>query len=299
MMDFDVVSSRTLEEALDTLAEYGDDAKVIAGGQSLLNILKQGLLAPELLVDVRAIDALGGIQLDGGLRIGGAATHRALERSEAVARSFPVLAEMERHLATVQIRNWGTVGGNLCMADPTGDPAPALLALDAEACIARKGGDRRVGLEAFFVDYYETVLEPEEILTAVDVPLPPPRTGVAYEKFRNVEGDAPIVVAAVRVTLEEGGEACKDVRIALGGVAPVPIRAKEAEKVLRGAVPTAEAIAEAAHRAPGETSPIPDITASEEFKRKLVAVLVNRVAAEATAKAKENGPAVPSRENTA
>ena len=289
MMDFDVVSCRTLEEALDTLAEYGDDAKVIAGGQSLLNILKQGLLAPELLVDVRTIEALAGIHLDGGLRIGAGATHRAVERSEVVAKAHPVLAEMERHLATVQIRNWGTIGGNLCMADPTGDPAPPLLALDAEARIARKGGERRVPLDAFFIDYYETVLEPEEILTAVDVPLPPPRTGVAYEKFRNVEGDAPIVGVAVRVTLEEGGETCRDVRVALGGVAPVPMRAKAAEGLLKGTALTAEAIAEAAHRAPEETSPIPDITASEEFKKKLVTVLVERVTSAATAMARGNG----------
>ncbi len=286
MMDFDVTSVKTLDEALKALSEYGDDAKVIAGGQSLLNILKQGLMAPEILVDIKGVAELDGLQIGASIRIGANTSHRTLEDASALDETWPVLREMEHDLASVQIRNWGTMGGNLCIADPTGDPAPVLMAYDAEAEIAGPEGKRRLPLEAFFVDYYETVLEPEELLTAVEAPAPPPRSGVAHEKFRNVEGDAPIVVAGVRLTLTEDHRRVEDVRIALGGVAPVPIRALEAEKVLRGQEPSDEALAEAAATAPGETAPIPDITASEAYKKKLVRVLVHRAAGRALERAK-------------
>lgn len=289
MMDFDVIAATTVEEALDALGRYGDEAKVVAGGQSLLNILKQGLMAPAALVDVRGVSGLDALEADGALKIGATVLHRTLELSEDVRRTAPVLCEMERHLASVQIRNWGTLGGNLCMADPTGDPAPCLLALDASLVVQGPKGTRVVGVEDFFVDYYETVLEPDELLVRVDVPAGGPRTGAATEKFRNVEGDAPIVVAAVRLVLDDAGRLCRDVRIALGGASPVPLRAREAEKVLLGQEPTPEAVAEAAAKALEETSPIPDITASEAFKKKLVGVLVKRVTMKAAERARSGG----------
>jgi len=229
MMDFDVITVGTVAEALDALAKYGEDAKVIAGGQSLLNILKQGLMAPAVLVDIRRVEEIGGLRLDGGLRIGAAATHRALELSADALRMHPVLCETERRLAYVQTRAWGTVGGNLCIADPTSDLAPCFFALDAAAAIAGPEGERKVPIAEFFVDYYQTVLGPGDLLTEVEVPAPPPRSGAAYEKFRNVEGDAPIVGVAVRIDLDEGGGRCAGARVALGGVAPVPWRAALAE----------------------------------------------------------------------
>lgn len=276
MMDFDVVSPETLEEALDVLAENGDEARVIAGGQSLLNILKQGLMAPEVLVDVRGLSELGTMVAGEKLTMGACVTHRQIELDASLDDGFRMLREMERHLASVQIRNWGTIGGNLCIADPTGDPAPALLALDAEVTLQSKGASRTLALQDFFVDYYETALEESEILTRVDVKRPPARAVTAFEKFRNVEGDAPIVVAAALLALSPDGGRVETARIGLGGVAPVPMRAVKAEAVLAGEAPTAEAIEEAARTAPEETSPIPDLTASEDYKRTLVRVLVLR-----------------------
>jgi carbon-monoxide dehydrogenase medium subunit len=289
MMDFDVISVRSVEEAVEALSKYEDDARVIAGGQSLLNILKQGLMAPEVLVDIHGLESIRGIELEGDLRIGAGTSHRAVEQSDVLRATFPVFEEMERHLATVQIRNWGTLGGNLCIADPTGDAAPCFLAYDASVRLEKKGGARDVPLADFFVDYYETVLEPDEMLTQITVPKPPAHTGAAYEKFRNVEGDAPIIGAAVRVTLDEGGTKVEDVRIALGGAAPVPLRCPDAEKVLLGQEASDEALAEAADKAPAQSSPIPDITASEAFKTKLTRVLVKRVLERALARARDGG----------
>jgi carbon-monoxide dehydrogenase medium subunit len=286
MMDFDVISVRSVEEALEALSKYEDDARVIAGGQSLLNILKQGLMAPEVLVDIHGVEAIGGIEGGDALRIGAGVTHRAVEQSDVLRESFPIFEEMERHLATVQIRNWGTLGGNLCIADPTGDAAPCLLVHDAAVRLEKKGGGRDLPLADFFVDYYETVLEPDELLTQITVPRPPAHTGSAYEKFRNVEGDAPIIGAAARITLDAGGQKVEDVRIALGGAAGVPLLCVDAEKVLRGQEASAEAFAEAAEAAPAQASPIPDITASAEFKTKLTRVLVKRVLEKARARAR-------------
>ncbi|MHC5037130.1 MAG: FAD binding domain-containing protein [Planctomycetota bacterium] len=285
MMDYDLIPVRSREEALDALAKYEDDARVIAGGQSLLNILKQGLMAPEILIDIKGIQDLDGLQFGESLRIGSVTSHRTLELSGPLAEKFPLLCEMERNLATVQIRNWGTIGGNLCIADPSSDPAPCLLAYDAKAVVATKAKERIVPLTDFWVDYYETVLEPDELLVEVEVPSLGPGSGAAYEKFRNVEGDAPIIVVAVRFTLDPAKKACKEVRIALGGTAPVPLRATGAEAVLSGEVPTAEALEEAARIAATEISPIPDITASVEFKTKLVQTLVKRVGTRALERA--------------
>lgn len=288
MRDLDCVSPGTLAEALALLDEYGEDCRVIAGGQSLLNILKQGLIAPQALVDIRGIPGLNYIRYDEaeGLRVGAVTTHRAIELSPLVSERYQVLVEMERHLAGVQIRNWGTIGGNLCIADPTGDPAPPLIAMNALVTIASSQGERTAALEDFFVDYYETVLEPHELLTEIRVPPVPDGTGVAYTKFRNVEGDSPIVGAAVSLALDSDGS-CSEVRIALGGVAPTPVRARKAEEILRGKPLNDPLIRKAAKAVSDDTAPIPDIVASEEYKDKIARVLVRRMTKEAWEKVKQ------------
>ena len=293
MRNFDYVSPGTLPQALALLDEYGEDCRVIAGGQSLLNILKQGLIAPKVLVDIRGIPELNYIRYEEteGLRVGAGTTHRAIELSPLVSERCRVLVEMERHLAGVQIRNWGTIGGNLCIADPTGDPAPPLIAMNTQVTIASSQGERTAALEEFFVDYYETVLEPHELLTEIRVPPAPDRTVVAYTKFRNVEGDSPIVGAAVSLTLDSHGS-CAEVRIALGGVASTPVRAKKAEEVLKGKSLKGPLISKAAEAVSDDIEPIPDIVASEEYKDKIARVLVRRMIKEAWGKVKQP-PTVP------
>jgi len=285
--DFKYLAPKTLKEALTLLDKYGEDCKVIGGGQSLLILMKQGLVAPEYLVSIKGISELDYIKSDAkeGLRIGALTTHRAIEKSPVMQNGFRVLAEMEERLASIQTRNWGTIGGNLCHGDPAGDPAPVLMVLHATLKTAGLNGERAMPVEDFFLDYFETALEPGELLTGIQVPVPPPHTGSAYTKFNVIESDLATVGVAVSVTLDSGGGVCQDVRIALGAVAPTPIRAKQAEEVLKGKKITDELLGEAGQIASTETEPVSDIYASEEYRRELVKILVKRVGKEALARA--------------
>ncbi len=287
--DFEYFAPKTLKEALTLLDNYRDECKVIAGGQSLLILMRQGLVTPEYLIDIKGISELNYIKSDAkeGLRIGALTTHRAIEKSPMMRNGFTVLAEMERRLASIQTRNWGTIGGNLCHADPAGDPAPVLMALNATVRMASPKGERTMTVEDFSLDYFETALEPDELLTEIQVPVVLPHTGTAYTKFNVIESDLATVGVAVSVTLDSNDGICHDVRIALGASAPTPIRAKQAEEVLRGKKITDNLLTEAGQIASTEAEPVSDIYASEEYRRELVKVLVKRVGKEALAKAKQ------------
>jgi carbon-monoxide dehydrogenase medium subunit len=287
--DFEYFSPQTLKEALTLLDEYGEECKVIAGGQSLLILMRQGLVMPEYLIDIKGISELNYIQSDAkqGLRIGALTTHRAIEKSPDMKNGFGILAEMEHRLASIQTRNWGTIGGNICHGDPTGDPASVLIALNATVSMASLKGERNMAVEDFTQDYFETALEPGELLTEIQVPAVPPHTGTAYTKFNVIESDMATVGVAVSVTLDSGDDVCKDVRIALGACAPIPMRAKQAEEVLRGQHMTDDLLKEAGQIASQEADPISDIVASEEYRRELVKVLVKRVGKQAWARAKQ------------
>ena len=287
--DFEYFAPKTVEEALTLLSQYKDENKVIAGGQSLLILMRQGLVAPKYLIDIKGISSLDYIRHDAkeGLRIGALTPHWTIETSPVIRNGFGVLAEMEKRLASVQTRTWGTIGGNLCHGDPAGDPAPVLIALNGKLKITSLRGERVVAVKDFSTDYFETVLEPDEILTEIQVPNPPPHTGTAYTKFAKRVGDMAIVGTAVSITLSSKNGTCKDSRIALGAVASVPMQAKRAGKVLEGKEVTDELLEEAARVASEETSPVSDIHASEEYKRELVKVLVKQVAKEALERAKK------------
>jgi carbon-monoxide dehydrogenase medium subunit len=287
--DFEYFSPKTLKEALALLDEYGEECKVIAGGQSLLILMRQGLVMPEYLVDIKGVSELSYIKSDAkqGLRIGALTTHRAIEKSPAMKNGFGVLSEMERRLASIQTRNWGTIGGNICHGDPTGDPAPVLIALDATLSTASLKGERNMAVEDFCLDYFETALEPDELLTEIQVPAVPPHTGTAYTKFSLIEHDMATVGVAVSVALDSDDDVCKDVRIVLGACASTPMRARQAEEVLRGKGITDHLLKEAGQIASQEADPISDISASEEYRRELVKVLVRRVGKEALARAKQ------------
>jgi len=287
--DFEYFAPGTVAEALALLDKCQDEGKVIAGGQSLLILMRQGLVAPKYLIDIKGIAELDYIRTDDeGLKIGTLATHRSIEKSPLINTGYGVLAEMERHVATVQTRNWGTIGGNLCHGDAAGDPMPVLIALNADLRLVGTRGERTIPARAFVVDFFETQLAQDELLAEIQVPRPAAHSGTAYTKFTVIENELGIVGVAVSLVLKSGNEACEDVRIVLGNSGPVPVRATRAEDEVRGQKVTDELLKSAGEIASTETDPISDISASAEYRRELVKVLVPRVAKEAFARAKAN-----------
>jgi carbon-monoxide dehydrogenase medium subunit len=285
--DFEHFAPKTLKEALALLDKYGDDCKVICGGQSLLILMRQGLVAPKYVVDIKSLKELNYIRDGkGGVRIGATTNHRAIEKSALIKRKYPVLTEMEARLASIQTRNWGTIGGNLCHGDPAGDPAVVLIALNTVLTVASAKGTRSIPAEDFTLDYFEVALEPGELLTEIQIPEPPPHTGTVYTKFNIIDSDLATVGVAVSVTLSSG-DSCQDIRIALGAVAPAAMRAKKAEEMLKGKEITDALLKQAGQTAASEAEPISDIQASEEYRRELVKVLVPRMTKEALARAKK------------
>jgi carbon-monoxide dehydrogenase medium subunit len=288
MKDFEYFAPKTVEESLSLISQYKGDAKIIAGGQSMLVVMRQGLLAPEYVIDIKGISSLDYINYNEteGLRIGALTTHRAIEKSSIIQKHFRVLSEMERNLATIQTRNWGTIGGNLCHGDPAGDPAPVLIALDAKLKLKSLSGERIIAMGEFSKDMLEVNLEPDEMLIEIQVPAKRPHTGIAQEKLMVMQGDAGIVGAAVSITLKPGDGICEDARVVLSNAASVPLRVKEAEKRLIGKVINYQSLAEASEVASAEADPPSDIHASEEYRREMLKVFVRRASATALERAK-------------
>jgi carbon-monoxide dehydrogenase medium subunit len=283
MKDFEYFSPKTVEEALSLLSQYKEEAKIIAGGQSMLVVMRQGLLAPEYVIDIKGMTVLDYMTFDEreGLRIGALTTHRAVEKSPLIQKHFRVLSEMERNLATIQTRNWGTIGGNLCHGDPSGDPAPVLIALDAKLKLKSLSEERIVAMEGFSKDMLEVDLEPGEMLIEIHVPAPRPHTGVAHEKLMVMQGDAGIVGAAVSITLKPKDGVCEDARIVISNAASVPLRVRQAEKKLIGKVVNDHLLTEAGDIASAEADPPSDVHASALYRREMVKVFVKRAAVRA------------------
>jgi carbon-monoxide dehydrogenase medium subunit len=285
--DFTYLKPSSLQEALTMLAKHKDECKVICGGQSLLIIMRQGLLVTDYLVDIKHIKELDYIQFDAktGLKIGATTTHHTIETSDVIKKNYPVLVAMENKLASIQVRNWGTIGGNLAHADPAGDPGPVLVALNANIKVGSAQGDRTMALEDFFVDFFETALKEGEIVTEVQVPTPEAKTGAAYQKFNLLESDQGMVAVAAAVTLNGGGT-CKDVRVVLGNAGPKPLRVKRIEELLTGKGYDEGLFAEAGNIASEDCEPVTDIHASEEHRRHLLGVLTKRMLKQAWDQAK-------------
>jgi carbon-monoxide dehydrogenase medium subunit len=288
MKDFEYFAPKTVEESLSLLSQYKGEAKIIAGGQSMLVVMRQGLLAPEYVIDIKGITPLDYMTYDEkeGLRIGALTTHRAIEKSPIIQKHFKVLSEMERNLATIQTRNWGTIGGNLCHGDPAGDPAPVLIVLDAKLKLKSLSGERIIAMEEFSKDILEVDLEPDEMLIEIQVPIPRPHTGIAHEKLMVMQGDAGIVGAAVSITLKPGDSVCEDARIVISNAASVPLRVREAGKRFIGKRINDQSLAEAGEVASVEADPPSDVHASAEYRREMVKVFVRRAAATALERAK-------------
>ena len=288
--DFEYLPAKTVEEALDLLAQHKDDEyRIIAGGQSLNTAMKHRLIAPEYIIDIKGLSDLDYITFDAkdGLKIGALTTHRSLEKSPIVREKYSVLSEMEENVASVETRNWGTVVGDLCNADPAVDPGPPLIALDAKIVVASKGDERAVDAEEFALDFFETTVQPGEMATEIQIPALPANTGVYFTKYSQLHGDYALASAAVLITLDDKKEKCVNARIGLGGVGTTPIRAKKAEEILKGKKITEEVLVEAAKIASGETSPISGIEASADYKKDLATTLVKRVGKEALARAQK------------
>jgi carbon-monoxide dehydrogenase medium subunit len=281
-----MVLPTSVEECLRTLAERGPEARVVAGGTDLLVQLKNGMLRTGCVVDLSGVSQLRQFaRANGsGLRIGAAVTARTLERDPGVKAAYPAIAESGALVGSVQVRNLATLGGNLCNAAPSADMAPPLLALDAEAVIAGPKGTRRVPFASFFLGVRRTVLQPGELLVEIAVPDPGPHSGGNYRRHTpRRELDIAVVGVASQLTLSKG--VCAKARIALAAVAPTPVRATAAERLLEGHPVTPELIERAAGAAVEAAHPISDQRGSADFRRHLVQVLTRRTLTTALARA--------------
>ena len=285
--DFTYLKPVTLQEALSMLADHKDECKIICGGQSLLIVMRQGMLVTDYLIDIKGLNELSYITYDEkeGLKIGATTTHRIIERSELVKQKCPVLVEIEKKVASIQIRNWGSIAGNLAHGDAqAGDLAPSLIALGAKVKLASSKGDRIMPLEEFYTGFFENAMNNDELMVEVQVPAVQPRAASAYTKFNLIGNDQGIVGVATTIEVGHGGT-CKDARIVLGNSGVTPIRAKSAEKVLIGKKLSDVLLAEAAKAAAGDADPVSDIHASEEYRRHLIRVLTERMVRQAWEKA--------------
>ncbi len=281
MSAFRYVEPRSVGDAIGILADAGPDVHILAGGASLVPLIKLGFVQPEVVVGLRGLTELRDIVVrDGGLVIGSLASLTDVADSAIVRSGWPLLSTACGVVGTVRIRNQGTLGGNLAHADPNQDPPPALLVLDATVALAGPSGERRVAIADLFVDVFETSLEPGEVLIEVAVPALPTGSRTAYRKFlpRSQDDYATVAVAALARTDADGRVV--DARVALGGVGPRPVRAAAVEQSLIGKVVSPASIAAAAAEVDREIDPIEDVRGSVAYKRAMARVWVERALAD-------------------
>jgi len=277
--EFNYKKPGSLREALRLLRSKNGDVRVLAGGTDLVPQIKQGLVSPSLLLDVKDIPELTRLELDreGGLHIGAAVPLSALLAAPAVSGKYGILAQACSVIGSMQIRNLGTIGGNICNAAPSADSAPALLCLQASAIVASTAGTRKISLNDFFVAPGKTAIRTNELLVEIEIPTPPAHSAGWYMRHTlREEMDIAVVGVASFLTVSPRSKKLQEVRIALGAVAPTPLRAHNAEALLTGKVVTQRTIEEAADKAAEEANPISDIRASAEYRRELVRVLTRR-----------------------
>lgn len=284
---FKYAVARSLEEALDLKTRHGEDARFLSGGQSLIPTMNFRLAQPEMLIDLNGLDDLATIEsmADGGVRIGALARHCAVERSSLLRRTHPIVCEAEREVAHPQIRNRGTLCGNLAHADPASE-MPAVMLVQGARMQAKSGmGERWIDAQAFFLGVFETALAEEEMLTAVELPTSPAGTGGCFLELARRPGDYAMAGVAATVTLDADG-ACTDARLAFCGVGESPVLAEAAARVLIGTRIETEAAREAAETAAGQLAPTADVQASAEYKRHLASVLARRAVCTAADRAR-------------
>ena len=272
---FEYYKPETLKETLLLLDEYGCGAHLLAGGTNIIVDIKLLRIEPKALVDIGGIKELSGIEFNGKeLKIGAGVTISELEKSEIVREKYTALFEAAQAIGTTQIKNSATVAGNICNASPAADTAPPLIVFDAQIEIVNSKGIKKISINDFFTGYKKTILQTGDIVKSIILPCPPPKTGSAFDRITRTASDLSQANASVLITMCNG--ICRDLRIALGAVNVIPVRAIKSENVLRGKKINENLIKEAANIVTGEISPIDDVRSSAEYRRDVAIILVKR-----------------------
>ena len=282
---FEYLRPKSIPEAITLLQQHGDEAKLLSGGQSLIPMMKLRLARPGFLIDINSIAGLSYIKEEGGfLKIGGLTREAEVEASALVRSKYPLLTDTAAVIADPQVRNLATVGGNLAHGDPANDHPATMVAFGAQIVATGAKGERVIPVEDFFVTLFTTALKPDEILTEIRIPCPPPKSGGAYFKVERKVGDFATAAVAVQLTLDGGG-AVQKAGIGLTNVGPTPIKARKAEDFLKGKKPDAATLAQAAQLASDEAQPGSDLRGPAEYKKGLVKELTKRALSRALQRA--------------
>ena len=274
--NFNYIAAKSVDDALKLMAQHGEDGKLLAGGHSLLPAMKLRLASPKTLIDLGTVPGLQGVKQDGNHIVIGALTVHADVASDALVRQhLPGLADAANVIGDVQVRNRGTIGGSLAHADPAADLPVILTAINASFVAQSSSGPRTVAVDDFFTDFYTTALKPDEILTAIRIPLPAAGTGSAYAKLPHPASGYVVVSAGVLLTRQAAGS-CSSIRIALGGMGSGPMRAVATELELQGKPLTPQLITSASAKAADETDPLDDSYADAAYKRHVVTVYARK-----------------------
>jgi aerobic carbon-monoxide dehydrogenase medium subunit len=284
--NFDYIAANSLDEALSLLAKHKDDAKLLAGGHSLLPAMKLRLAQPKVLIDIGRIKDLSYIREEGGqIRIGATTTHFQIETSDLLRRACPLFPETATHLGDMQVRNKGTIGGSLAHSDPAADWPAAVIAVSAEMVVAGAKGERVIKADDFFVDLLTTALQPNEVLKEIRFAVPKGRTGQSYMKIRHPASGFAVVGVAVNLSLD--GAKCQSAGVGITGVAPKAYRAKGVESALKGNTLDAKTLSAAAsHAADGISNAITELFATGEYRKHLAEVYTRRALETAVSRAK-------------
>jgi aerobic carbon-monoxide dehydrogenase medium subunit len=282
---FEYETPSSLQDAIGLLEKYGEEAKILSGGHSLIPMMKLRFASPEYIIDINNIPGLAYIKEENGLvKLGALVREADVEHSDLLKQHFPIFADVAKQIADPQVRNRATVAGNLAHGDAANDQPAVMLALRASVVITGSAGSRVVPIDGFFFGFYTTAIQPNEILTEIQIPVPPNGTGSAYHKLERKVGDYATAGVGVQLTLDAKG-ICTAIGIGLTNVNPVPLRAERSEAALLGKTINDKTIAEAAKLAAEDCNPSTDLRGSEEYKRAMVAVLVKRMIIKATERA--------------
>jgi carbon-monoxide dehydrogenase medium subunit len=282
--EFEYYGPASLDEVLSLLERHGGDAKVLAGGTDLMVQMKSGKVSPAVVIDIKKVPELQRLEwdYDRGLFIGAAVSISRMASLPAIASRYELLLEACSLIGSFQLRSRATVGGNICNGAPSADSAPPLLSLEARAIAVKRGATRTIPLSDFFLGPGKTALTPVELLAGIEIPTPPvPSSGAYLRHIPRQEMDIAVAGVSSFLLFEADGESCREARIALGAVAPTPVRARAAEAVLQGAKLTEEVLREASERAAAEARPITDVRGSASYRREIVGVLTRRTLGQA------------------
>ena len=285
MENFEYIEPKTLTEVCQLLGK-NEEAKIMAGGSSLIMLMKNNLVTPDHLINLKTVSGLDNITYDSknGARIGALATHQEVIDSPVIREYYPLLAEAGLKIASVGIRNQGTIGGNICHADPAADFPPALIALNATLKIVNSEGQRTMPVEALFIDYLESSLAHDEVLAEIQIPAPLPRTGWSFMELNKTSNSVAVVSVAAVISLESDGK-CRQTNLVLGSAGMTPIKVEKATGILAGRKISPELIEKVAMEAQGISKPISNVYGSAEYKREMVRVLSSRALKQAISRA--------------